>query len=130
MKKALAVIAVLLALILLVGAVILVPPHLQIRGIEPELPSLAEIQKLRSVEHGPVRISAIEIASQSYQNRVSGNTVFVIEWEDGRIFMVDAGMDKPAAVAFAKQMELLGTTAPLNSRGSATQALGDKIKTV
>ena len=130
MKKIIAVVAVLLVLIVLVGAVILVPPHIQIRGIEPAPPSLAEIQKLRIVEHGPVKIGAIETSSQQSKNRVSGNTVFVIEWEDGRMFMVDAAMDKPAAVDFAKQMELLGATAPLDYRESVVQALGDKIKNI
>jgi len=128
-KKVLFVVGILLALILLVGAVILVPPHFQIRGIEPELPSLAEIQQLRSVERGPTRITTIEISSQPYKNRSSVNTVFLIEWEDGRIFMVDAGMDQPGSMDFAKQLELFGA-GPLNYRQSATQALGDKIKNV
>ena len=36
-----------------------------------------------------------------------GHTVFVLEWSDGRIFLVDAGMDPESALAFGRPLELL-----------------------
>lgn len=131
MKKIIAAVAALLVMALIVVAFILVPPHLQIRRVEPPLPDLTEVQKLAPVDSGPIRISYIDLASQQFGSRVSGNSVFVIEWEDGRIFMVDAGMDKKTATEFAEQAQRwLGATAPLDFRIAAADALAGRIKHV
>jgi len=130
MKKVFLILTVVIGLGLVIGGIILVPPHLQIRKVEPALPSLAEVQQLLSVDNKPVRISAMQNSTKPVAVGVGGNAVFVIEWDDGRMFMVDAGMDKDAAIAFAKQTALLGGAGPLEYRMPVDQALGERIKNV
>lgn len=130
MKKILLVLAVLVGLGAAAAGYVLIPPHLQIRRIEPALPSMADVQALLSAENGPTRISAIQIATKTFESGVGGNAVFIIEWDDGRAFMVDAGMDKEAAIEFAKQTEFLVGSGPFEYRTSVEQALSDRIANV
>jgi glyoxylase-like metal-dependent hydrolase (beta-lactamase superfamily II) len=90
-------------------AVVLGPAHLQIRGIEPSLPTE---QELRTLEAGPNRPVSIRIGQSSYQNgpdRVLSHSIVVIEWADGRQFMIDAAMDRQASVKFGA---LIGKLSP------------------
>jgi glyoxylase-like metal-dependent hydrolase (beta-lactamase superfamily II) len=130
MKKALVVVACLLGILLIAAGVVLIPPHLQIRKIEPDLPSVAEIQAAVATEQGPVGISAIETSTQRFGDRAAGNAVFVIEWDDGRRFMIDAGMDEAASREFAKTLALMGADEKLDYRGTVSQVLGEQVMNV
>lgn len=87
-------------------AIFLVPAHLQVRGVEPDLPDEGALRALMAVEDGPISVHYIVNATQNVGDRTLAHLSFVIEWENGNLFMIDAGMDAEAAAAFA---ELIGT---------------------
>jgi len=96
----------LVALVFIALAIFLVPQHLQVRGVEPDLPDEAALRSLMTVENGPIAVRYIVNASQPVGDRALSHLSFLIEWENGNLFMIDAGMDEDAAAAFA---ELIGT---------------------
>ena len=54
----------------------------------------------------------------------------VIEWADGRIFLIDAGMDKANAIQFGKLLEWMWSATPAQFHTTAFAALGDKVNKV
>jgi len=106
MKLLFGALAGLLVVASIAAAVVLVPPHLQIRAVEPALPSELELRALARVPDGPVRLRFINVAAQSIDRGELGHNVILVEWADGKIFMIDAAMDRQHAADFA---ELLGT---------------------
>jgi len=114
---------------LIVGVVllafVLVPPHLQIRRVEPELPSEAQLRGLLVAPNGPVRLRYLNTSSQELPDGVLGHTVFVAEWANGNLFMIDAGMDREAAIEFGRLMESALGAQEAVSHGSVDQLLGE-----
>lgn len=51
-----------------------------------------------------------------------GHPAFLLAWEDGRRLLVDAGMDREAALAFGRRLELVGAGPP-EAHGSAAEQL-------
>jgi glyoxylase-like metal-dependent hydrolase (beta-lactamase superfamily II) len=113
--------------------------HAEIRGIDPELPSVAAALAFDPGSDLPVRLRWIDTASQRMPRSgvldpgldptpdspyVMGHVSFVLEWADGRIFLVDAGMDREAALAFGAPIETISGGDPIEPRGSAAEALG------
>jgi glyoxylase-like metal-dependent hydrolase (beta-lactamase superfamily II) len=113
--------------------------HAEIRGIEPALPSVDAAVAADAASDLPVRLRWIDTASQRMPRSgvldpaldaapdapyVMGHTGFVLEWADGRIFLVDAGMDREAALAFGGPIEQLAGADPIEPRRSVAQALG------
>lgn len=99
-----------LALVLGVAALALALgcAHRGIRAENPPLPAIPAVLELATQPDRPVRLSWIETASQrDPSGAVIVHPVFVLEWRDGRILLVDAGMDAEAARAFGKPMEWL-----------------------
>lgn len=88
--------AIVLGLIL--AAIALVPPHLQVRSVEPALPGVVDLRALLSVENGPVRTRYVNTSSQVLPQGELAHTVFLVEWANGDLFMIDAGMDRRAAI--------------------------------
>lgn len=115
------------ALLVLAVLVVLVPPHLQIRGVAPELPSVESLRGLGAVADGPVRIRTVTTSEQPVMARQLGHMVFLIEWADGRTFMIDAGMDRAEAAEFAELMKLLGDPGEPVIHGSVAELLGEGI---
>ena len=66
-------------------AIRLVPAHLQIRSVEPALPSEAELRGLLDVENGPIRLRFVNTSSQQLPAGELGHTVFIAEWADGKL---------------------------------------------
>ncbi len=99
----------------------LAPGHFQIRGIDPPLPAASELFETLAVDDGPVQVQFLNTASQALPDQTSmAYPGFVLTWNDGRRFMIDAGMERDAAIAFGKPLEwLLGAEAarPLGSVG-------------
>ena len=114
-----------LVLALILAAIALVPPHLQVRGVEPALPDAAGFRALLSVENGPVRIRYVNTSSQALPQGKLGHTVFLVEWANGDLFMIDAGMDREAAVEFGELMELALGAEEAVSHGSIVELLGE-----
>ncbi|EAQ96623.1 MBL fold metallo-hydrolase [Congregibacter litoralis] len=123
-----------IALILLAVAafgIFLGPAHLQIRGIEPTLPSEAELRALATTGRGPVSIRVAQSSSQTGPDRNLSHAVVIIEWPDGRRFMIDAAMDREASEEFGALIGKLSPgMGPVVFKGSAADLLGDEIATV
>lgn len=54
---------------------------------------------------------------------VMGHTAFVLEWADGRIFLIDSGMTVDDALSFGRTMQVLGA-GPIQPHGSVADQLG------
>lgn len=114
-----------LVLGLVLAAIALVPPHLQIRSVEPAMPDVAELRALLSVEDGPVGIRYVNTSSQAMGQGELGHTVFLVEWANGKLFMVDAGMDRETAVEFGKLMETVLGAEGAVSHGTISELLAE-----
>lgn len=124
-------IVVAVASLLLLGlAVLLVPPHWQIRRIAPPLPGVAELRALASEPDGPIAVEFLVNASQSSPRGVLGHLVFVVRWADGRMFMIDAGMDRAEAAEFAELLKLMWDADAGRFHGDVAELLGNDIRQV
>jgi glyoxylase-like metal-dependent hydrolase (beta-lactamase superfamily II) len=114
-------------LALLVVGGFLVPAHVQVRGVAPPLPSDTQLRSLLSAENGPVSVRYINTSTQKLPVGRLGHSVFLIEWEDGRSFMIDAGMDRANALEFGRLMEVALGAEQAVSHGTIAELLGDHI---
>jgi glyoxylase-like metal-dependent hydrolase (beta-lactamase superfamily II) len=129
---------VLLGLVLLGATVVLALAHREIRGRDPELPSDAEVLALAAVPGGPVALAWHETARQPMPRGlvlassadpdgaapyVMSHPSFALAFADGRLLLVDLGMEREAALAFGRPMEWTGA-APLEFASGAAAALG------
>ena len=125
-KRLFRLIAFTMAALLLLLAIGLVRAHRQIRGVDPPLPDLAALRVFSDAPDLPVRVSMWNSASQPAprasvldpgrdsdpaQPYVMSHPAFVLEWEDGRVLLVDAGMDAAQAVAFGRPLGWVGAGA-------------------
>jgi glyoxylase-like metal-dependent hydrolase (beta-lactamase superfamily II) len=120
--------------------------NLAIRRVDPALPSVDAVLASRSQSEAglessdwPSRIYYINTASQPVPRGlvlepsadptpdapyVMSHPSFVLEWPDGRLFLIDAGMPPEAAVAFGRPSELLGA-GPTQTHGDVREQLAD-----
>lgn len=137
--------ALLIGAALLSAAAVLAWGHVQIRGITPELPEPRQILEPDRSPELPVRLTWINTASQRMprsavldpdrdpQPRASyvmSHPAFVIEWQDGRVFLVDLGLEVRSAVDFGLPLEMLAGASPIEPHAAASEALGDDRKRV
>ncbi len=107
-------------------AAILIEAHLEMRGITPPLPEVAAVASLAAVEGGPVRIRYINTATQrGPDSAVMGFTAYLLEWADGRSFLIDAGMEREEAEVFGEPIELLLGADPIEPHGSVAELMGE-----
>ena len=114
-----------------------------IRAIHPDLPSAEEILAFEPAADLPVRIGWVNTASQKMPRSgvlepsldptpdapfTMSFPAFVLEWSDGRIFMIDAGMDREAAIAFGRPTEKIAGAAPIEPLGSVASKLGLSLR--
>jgi glyoxylase-like metal-dependent hydrolase (beta-lactamase superfamily II) len=119
---------VLLALVLL--AIRLVPPHLQIRRVHPKLPSAAELRTLLAAPGGPRSLRWLNTSSQPLARGTIVHSVFLAEWPDGALFEVDAGMDAQRAVAFGELLRPLSGGGAVTAHGTVSELVGDAVSRV
>ncbi|MBS1106275.1 MAG: metallo-beta-lactamase superfamily protein [Deltaproteobacteria bacterium] len=134
-------IAMLLALGVAAGAVLLLHAHIQIRGIDPDLPSLEAVRAQADLGELPIRVSTWNTASQVTPRKqvleasldpdpqapyVMSHAVFLLEWADGRALLVDAGMDREQAQSFGRPIEWVGG-APIVPHGGIAERLGSAL---
>ena len=113
-----------------VGALlVLLQAHWEIRSIDPTLPDSADIDAALANEDTPIRIGYVLTAEQSTPERRIGHPAFLIEWRDGRMLSVDAGMTRDGAVSFGKPFELIGAQ-PSVAYGSLGEQLGERAPAV
>jgi glyoxylase-like metal-dependent hydrolase (beta-lactamase superfamily II) len=121
----------LVALVLLVAVVallvFLVPPHLQIARVEPPLPTAAELRELVGVDGGPVAVHYLVTSSQDTPQGTLGHNVFLIEWPNGDLVMLDAGMDHATATEFSGTVQRLFGGGPAQIHGTVRELLGPGV---
>ena len=61
---------------------------------------------------------------------VMSHPAFALQWTDGRILLIDAGMRRDSALSFGKPLEWLGGAGPLVPGASAAAALGTDLARV
>jgi glyoxylase-like metal-dependent hydrolase (beta-lactamase superfamily II) len=119
--------------------------HRHIEAIDPPLPEEARLAAPPAPADLPVRLRWIDTASQAMPRSavlepsvdptpdepyVMAHTAFVLEWADGRIFLVDLGMDPESAVAFGRPMELVAGAQPIAPSDDIATLLGEAIARV
>jgi glyoxylase-like metal-dependent hydrolase (beta-lactamase superfamily II) len=127
----------LLALALAAGAAGLSLAHIEIRGRDPALPSDAEVLALAD-RGGPVALAWHETAQQAMPRAlvldpaddpdsalpyVMSHPSFALAWADGRLLLVDLGMEAEAARSFGRPLEWAGAE-PMRVQSGAAGALG------
>lgn len=124
------VVLVLLALVVVGAGYLLLPAHLQIRGVAPELPDEQELRALLDVEGGPVRVSYLNTSTQDMGDRDLAHVVFLAEWENGNLFMIDAGMDAQNAIEFGELLAATGNGGEVVVHGDIAELLGPSVPRV
>ncbi len=128
------ILAKIFALVLLcgigVGAFFLVPAHLQVRRVHPALPTIERLKELHTRADGPVALRYVNTSEQATAHGVLAHSVWLVEWPDRRLFMIDAGMDREGAVSFGELMQTLGEAEDPVVHGSVAELLGDDISAV
>lgn len=141
MKKLLVIVFGLVGLSVLGLAALLTWAHHGIRLERGPLPTAEEVAKAAADEPDrPVQLSVIETARQVMPR--SGvldpasdpspnaayemtHPAFVLEWADGRMLLVDTGMEPDAAIEFGKPVEWMADAEPMKPIGSVATQLGD-----
>lgn len=113
--------------------------HRTVDGERPPLPSRDEIMAGAAVPGGPVALSIANTASQPMPRSavleasqdpapdapyVMSHPAFVLEWADGRLLLIDLGMDREGALDFGFPIELLSGGGPIAPHGSVAELLG------
>jgi len=115
--------------------------HRDIRGLGGPLPADEAVLALADAGDLPVRITAINTASQRGPRSavldtgrdpapdtpyVLGHASFIIEWSDGRHLLVDLGMEPSAALEFGAPFELIGAE-PIVPHPRAIADVGERV---
>ncbi len=119
--------------------------HLEIRRFEPPLPAASAVLEAAPAGDLPVRLSYINTASQRMPRAsvlepsldpdpeapyTMSHPAFVLEWPDGRLFLIDAGLDPPTARSFGGPAEFVYGSDPAQPHGSAADQLGAAVQRV
>lgn len=134
--------ALLLVVALLAAAAGLAWAHLAIRRERPPLPAPEVVARAIASEDGPIAVSMIDTARQAMPRSavldpgrdptpdaayVMSHPSFVLEWADGRILLVDAGMTRDEAIAFGKPAEWVAGAEPIAPEESVAERLGPEL---
>lgn len=133
-------IAVFLILALAGGGGVLAWAHAEVRREQAPLPSVVDAVAAVQGAGGPVRLAIANTASQEMPRSgvldssrdpaseslyVMSHPSFVLEWADGRILLVDTGMDRAGAERFGRLIERLIGGGPMRPHDSVSAQLGD-----
>ncbi len=129
MRRLLKLLAAAVGVVLIGALLFLLEAHWEIRSINPPLPDRTAIDAALANEDTPVRIGYVLTAEQSTPTGRLGHPAFLIEWRDGRMLSIDAGMTREGAVSFGKPFELIGAQ-PSVIYGSLGEQLGDRAAAV
>lgn len=135
MRRLLLGIAALVAVGVLGLGVALALAHRAVRAERTPLPTVGEV--VASASGGgkaPLRLSWVNTASQPMPRGavlsrhggdpyVMSHAAFVLEWEDGRLLLVDAGMTPAQAASFGGPLERLGGAEPIEPHRSLRDEL-------
>ena len=142
LRRVLVAFAILLVVVLAAAAIGLGWAHLAIRRERHPLP---EAEALAAAIRGPdlpTRLSVLNTASQPMPRSavldpkrdptpdaayVMSHPSFVLEWADGRILLIDAGMTRAGAVDFGKPLQWLAGAQAIAPHGSAAEQLATAL---
>ena len=134
MKWILRIISSLVILVIIAVGIALIPAHIQVRGVTPELPSEEELLALTQssdVLSGPTKLSYILTSSQPLARGQISHISILVEWENGRRFLIDAGMSRQEAENFAALLQKMDPSAgQATVNGSISELLGPDTKYV
>lgn len=130
MRKLVLLIIALPVALLLIAAIVTFPAHRQIRSIHPALPDFDSIAAAIDVPTGPVAVSYLNSASQRSPYGTLGHPGVLVEWSDGRRFLIDTGMPPEQAIAFGKPIEVILGAEPTETYGSLAQQLGAGVDSI
>jgi glyoxylase-like metal-dependent hydrolase (beta-lactamase superfamily II) len=115
----------------LVLAVALAEAHVEIRSIHPELPDAAALAALTDVPDAPLRIAYLNTASQRGAAPATlGHPAFLLDWADGRRFLIDLGMERDQALVFGRLTGLAFGSDPIVTYGSPAEQLGPEVQRI
>jgi len=145
LRRILLGLAALLVIVIVFVALVLVRAHRDIRRERAPLPGLAELGLHAADADLPVRLAWIDTASQAMPRSavldpaadpapeapyVMSHPSFVLEWSDGRLLLVDLGMDREGAIAFGGPLERLAGAEPIEPHAPVAERLGDAVSRV
>jgi glyoxylase-like metal-dependent hydrolase (beta-lactamase superfamily II) len=121
----------LLLLVVVLVAALLGKAHWQVRQVQTPLPANSEIRSILARPDPPVSITVINTGTQ----RIPGTGVlsypaFALRWSDGRILLIDVGMEREAAVEFGRVIERVTDAGPVTPHGSVGEQLGSTTNDV
>ena len=130
LKKLLVIVVALIGIAAVLLAVRVLPAHLQIRNVEIELPTLRQIEAVLdrspSEEH-PVDVRFVNTASQSGGGVMISHPGVLVRWADGRMFLVDAGMNREQVREFGRVLELVLGADPAEPYGPIEEQMGADV---
>lgn len=110
-------------------AIALLPAHLQIRSVAVNIPTATELDSALdtiSAADYPAAIYFVNTARQNTMWGELGHVGVLLQWPDGKSFLIDTGMNPAEAVAFGRPLELLGA-GPTETFGSLETQLGSAL---
>ncbi|MFK8050178.1 MAG: MBL fold metallo-hydrolase [Halioglobus sp.] len=125
-KIFLGILLILMALL----AMFLLPQHLQIRQVNPPLPSEQSLRGLLEVPSRPTDVRYLTTSTQEGGIGLLSHNSVLIEWPNGDMVMIDAGMDAEAAVEFGELLKSMGPAEDVTVLGEIGQMLGSDISRV
>lgn len=121
--------AIIVAILLL--AAFLGRGHWQIRQLETPLPARETLESLLEAVDTPRRIRFVNTASQRVgDGRTLAYPAFLLEWDDGRMFVVDVGMHRDGALEFGPILERMTGADPIEPHGSVAEQLGRRASAI
>jgi glyoxylase-like metal-dependent hydrolase (beta-lactamase superfamily II) len=134
MKWALKIISSVVILAIIIVAVILILAHIQVRTVVPELPSnetLLALIKASDDTSGPTKLSYILTSSQPLAHGQISHISVLVEWNNGKRFLIDTGMSRQEAENFAELLQKMDPSAgQATVYGTISELLGPTIKDV
>lgn len=106
------------------------PAHQQIRTVAPALPNAEEIRRAVYQNNKPISVSYVATSSQKAGDRLLVHPSIVVQWANGDLFLIDAGMDAEGAKDFGKTMQLLWGADEAIAYPSVADTLGNAVSQV
>ncbi len=118
-----------LLLLMIWLCVTLAVAHVQVRGSKVAPPTEAALAALKH-EQGPVALYFLNTSEQPLQEYTLTHSVFVLEWADGSLFLIDAGMSESRALDFGELIALIMGGEDPTVHGTLASLLGERRQDV
>lgn len=125
MRRTLLVLSAILGLGLVCLVAVFAFAHQQIRGVDPPIPAIEILLEAVDRDDLPVSVAYVNTVEQLYADgRLFGSPGFVLEWADGRRFLIDVGMDEATSIEFGAAAELAFGAGPAKPIATVASQLG------